>query len=1126
MDITAWLRELGLERYAEAFRANEIDAAILPKLTSEDLREIGVAAIGHRRKLLEAIASLPDVDQRPSPPPQKKELPAGAVSDARSTGAERRQLTVMFCDLVGSTELSARLDPEDLREVIGAYQASVAEVVRRWDGHVAKYMGDGVLAYFGWPRAHEDDAERAVRAGLELSSAVGRLPAGAEAHLAARIGIATGGVVVGDLIGEGAAQEEAVVGETPNLAARLQALAEPNGVVIGPRTRRLIGGLFDLAELGVRHLKGVAGPVQAWRVVGEGRAEGRFEALHGQRLTPLVGREEELALLLRRWEHARDGEGQIVLLSGEPGIGKSRLTRALQQQLRDGTYTRLLHFCSPYYQNSALYPIIDHLQRAAQLARDDKEEQKLDKLEQLLAKSTTNLQSEMPLFASLLSIPTGERYPPLDLTPEEQKARIFEALVAHVEVLAQQEPVLQVFEDAHWIDPTSLELLELLIERTRTAAVLRIITFRPEFKPPWAAQPHVTFLTLNHLSRKQGAALVERVTAGKTLPPEVREQIVAKTDGVPLFVEELTKTVLESGLLREKGDHYMLLGPLPPLAIPATLHDSLTARLDRLVPVKEVAQIGAAIGREFSYELLALVAPLRPNELHEMLARLEDSELVFRRGTPPQATFTFKHALVQDAAYDSMLRSKRQQIHAAIARCLEAHFAETAKIQPEVLAHHYSEAGLGELAIGYWLKAGQRATEHSANVEAISHLTKGLELLGGLPDTPERTEQELMLQISLAIPFTAVKGYAAPETARAYTRARELCNILGETTQLFPAMYGEWVYHMVKAHQDDAWRVAQEFLRLAEQHQAPAGIVVAHRTLGLSLLNLGQLAAGREQMEQVVRLYEPEAHRSLAFHYGQDPRAVALSFLAWIEWFLGYPDRALKHCHEAIDLARDLSHATTTAYALSTAPYVHCFCGDLRGAHEVAQAAVGFSMEQRNPFWLAMARVIWGWVLAEEGQVELGLAEIRSGLDEWRATDSAWLWPCYLAVLAQALTKANQTEQALETVDEALATVTATNESFYESELHRLRAEFLLHLSLQQNHARAEAEWLQALEITQNQGARSLELRTATSLARLWRDQGRRTEAHDLLAPVYGWFTEGFDTKDLKEAKALLDDLR
>ena len=608
----------------------------------------------------------------------------------------------MFADLVGSTNLSERLDPEELGDVLRTYQNAVTAEVVRFEGHIAKYMGDGVLAYFGYPLAHEDDAERAIRAALGIVQSLCNLqPKPDHLTLEVRVGIATGGVVVGELIGGGEAQERSVVGETPNLAARLQSLARPNEVVISRSTRRLVGGLFDLADMGTQQVKGFAKTVRAWRVIGESQAESRFEALHSAALTPLVGREEELALLQRRWEEAREGEGQVVLLSGEPGIGKSRLTRALQQRLDEETYTRIIHYCSPYHTNSALRPIIDHLQRAARIDREDDDEQKLAKLEELLALSTEHPSGVTPLFAALLSIPTRERYPPLDLAPEEQMTRTLDALVAQVVGLAQRLPVLELFEDVHWIDPTSLELLERLIERVRSLPVLLVITFRPEFKPSWIGHPHVTSLTLNRLSRKSGRAMIDRLTAGKTLPTEVLNQIVAKTDGVPLFVEELTKNVLESGLLREEEEGYVLSGPLPPLAIPATLHDSLTARLDRLMPVKEVAQIGAAIGREFSYELLALVTPLRENELHDALARLEESELVFRRGTPPHATFTFKHALVQDAAYDSLLRSKRQQIHAAIARAVEKHFPEKATLQPEMLAHHYSEAGLPERAIEY-----------------------------------------------------------------------------------------------------------------------------------------------------------------------------------------------------------------------------------------------------------------------------------------------------------------------------------------------------------------------------------------------------------------------------------------
>jgi class 3 adenylate cyclase/predicted ATPase len=1112
---------MGLERYEQSFRENEIDARILPHLTAEDLKELGVTAVGHRRLLLQAIAKLNGT-------PVADETAAAGSPEHRPAvplkgEAERRQLTVLFCDLVGSTELAARLDPEDMGSIIRRYHNCCTEVIQRWEGYVAKYMGDGVLAYFGYPLAHEDDAERAIRAGLAVVEAVVGLRTPFGQPLGARVGISTGLVVVGELIGTGASQEETVVGETPNLASRLQELGRSNTVVIGPATRRLAGGYFDYADLGSHRLKGFSEPIQAWQVVGTAKAETRFEAAHTASLTPFIGRDQEIALLLERWSEAIEGEGQVVLISADPGLGKSRITQVLRERLANEPHTRLRYQCSRHHQNSTLYPIIDQLERAARFDIHDSADSKLDKLETLLAQSATNLAEVVPLFAALLSIPTGKRYPPLDLSTQRQKERLLAVLTEQLTGLAAPEPVLFIFEDAHWIDPTSFELLNLIVDRVQTLRILVVVTFRPEFSAAWTQYPHVTLLSLHRLTRKQVQAMVGTVTGGKVLPAEVLEQISAKTDGVPLFIEELTKMILESDLLVEKNGEFVLNGPLLAFAIPSTLKDSLMARLDRLAPVKEIAQIGAVIGREFSHELLAAVSPLPETELENSLEQLLRSELIFRHGAPPQATYSFKHALVQDAAYATLLRSNRQRLHARVAQVLRERFPAKVEAEPEVLAHHYTKAALTEEAITYWLLAGQRATERSANVEAISHLTTGLDLLSLQPDTPERAEQELMLQISLAVPCTAAKGYAAPETVRAYTRARELCTILGDTRQLFPAMYGEWVYHMVKAHQGEAKGVAEEFLRLAEQHRARDGIVVAHRTLGLSLLNLGQLPSAREQMEQVLTLYEPEAHRSLAFRYGQDPRAVALSFLAWIEWFLGYPDLALKHCHEAIDLARDLSHATTTAYALSTAPYVHCFCGDLPGANKVAEAAVTFCIEERNPFWGAMGRVNWGWVLAARGQVERGLAEIRAGLDGWRATGSAWLWPCYLALFAEASIQANQLGQALEAIDEALATARETRESFYEPELHRLRGKILLLFSPQQNGGQVETECLQAMEIAQNQAARSLELRAATSLARLWLDQGKSMEAHNVLAPVYGWFTEGFDTADLRDAKRLLE---
>ena len=725
MDIAAWLRELGLERYEQAFRDNDIAPAVLPELTDQDLKDLGVS-LGHRRLLLKAIQALANEQAGHSP---TEGTPHGSPHLAAYPGAERRQLTVLFVDLVGSTELSARLDPEDLASVIRAYQECCAQVIGRWGGHIAKYMGDGVLAYFGWPKAHEDQAERAVRAGLEVVNGVATLETSTGTALAARAGIATGLVMVGELIGEGAAQEQAVVGETPNLAARLQAHAKPGSVVISQATRRLVGGLFELTDLGRRRLKGFAEPLSAWRVEGEGRAEGRFEALHGERLTPLVGREHELGILMERWAWARDGDGQAVLLSGEPGIGKSRVIRTLHERLRDELYTPLSHYCSPHHTNSALHPVIGLLERAARLDRAAPPEEQLARIEAMLIPTSGGPGEVAPLLAALLGVPSGERYPALTMTPEVQKRRTLLALLDQLEGLAARQPILALCEDAHWIDPSTLELLGLVIERIPQLRVLALITFRPEFQPPWTGYAHVTTLTMSRLGRRQGADLVARVSGDKPLPPEIVEQIVARTDGVPLFVEELTKTVLESGLLADAGDHYELTGPLPPLAIPTTLHNSLMARLDRLGPVKEVAQIGAVIGREFSYKLLAAVAPMSANRLNDALEQLVNSELVFGRGTPPDAIYTFKHALVQDAAYQSLLKSKRQQLHARIVQVLEQRFPDVMDTKPELLAHHCVEGRLIEKAVAYWYRAGQQAIARSTLAEAAAHLAKGLEML-------------------------------------------------------------------------------------------------------------------------------------------------------------------------------------------------------------------------------------------------------------------------------------------------------------------------------------------------------------------------------------------------------------
>ena len=669
MDIAAWLRGLGLERYEPAFRENEIDVEVLPELTELDLVNLGLP-LGPRRKLLKEIAAL----RQGVPPAPAAEQPVAmpAPPAAPLAEAERRQLTVMFCDLVGSTALSARLDPEELREVIGAYHRSVAEAVRRFDGFVAKYMGDGVLVYFGFPRAHEDDAERAVRAGLGWSRRCAASPSADP--LEVRIGIATGLVVVGDLIGEGASQEQAVVGETPNLAARLQALAEPGSVVIAPATRRLLGNLFRLQALGRHEVKGLAEPIEAWAVEGASASEGRFESVRSGRLTGIVGREHELGLLLERWNLAQDGEGQVALLSGEPGIGKSRILSELRGRLEADNATSLRLHCSPYFVNSAFYPIIDNFERALRFARDDTTEEKLDKLEALVVGQYGRPRADLRFIAAMLSIPCEERYGAVAMTPQKFKDETLRALIDTIEAIARRQPTVMLFEDIHWADPTTLEVMDLLIHRVRNIPLLVVLTHRPEFSSRWSHYGHVTALTLSKLTRPQTAAMVSRLAGGKALPADLVEQILGKTDGVPLFVEELTRSILESGDLIEAGDRWEYAGHAGSLAIPPTLRDSLMARLDRFTPVKEIAQIGAAIGREFSYELIAAVAPHSKPALDQALAQLTQSGLAFQQGAPPDAVYTFKHALVQDAAYDSLLRRRRQELHGRIAGVIEERF--------------------------------------------------------------------------------------------------------------------------------------------------------------------------------------------------------------------------------------------------------------------------------------------------------------------------------------------------------------------------------------------------------------------------------------------------------------------
>ena len=759
-------------------------------------------------------------------------------------------------------------------------------------------MGDGVLVYFGYPQAHEDDAERAVRAGLAVIEAVGKLET--PERLNVRLGLASGLVVVGDLISAGAAQERGVVGETPNLAARLQTLAAPGTLVVAEGTRRQIGGLFEIEDLGPQRLAGFAEPQRAWRVIGESGVASRFEALRSAE-TPLVGRDEELDLLLRRWRQAQAGEGRVVLLSGEPGIGKSRLSEALAQAITGEPHTRLRYFCSPYHQDSALYPFIQQLERAAGFARDDMPDEKLGKLRALLAPGAPG-EDERQLLAELLSLPNVAA--DLNMSPQRKRETLFEALLRQLDALARRRPVLMVFEDAHWIDPTSRELLDLAIARAARLPVLLAITFRPEFRHGWGGEPHVTALNLNRLGGGDGAALVERLAGNAGLAPETIGEIVARADGVPLFVEELTKAVLEA------GGAVLAASPSPELAIPATLHASLIARLDRLGPlVREVGQVGAVLGREFGYELIEAVAQRPAAELQSGLDRLAEAGLLFRRGTAPHSYYLFKHALVQDAAYGTLLRTRRQELHARAAAALETHFADLVERQPELLAHHLTAAGATGRAVDQWLKAGQYAAGRLAHVEALGHLDRGLPLLRSLADGPVRDARELELQLALGNCAITVNGMSAPRVGTAYARAHELAQKRGDERQKFQALYGLWQHNSGSGRVVVARPLSERLLRMTE-HTGNSGLrLQAHHSAWTTGLLGGDPAVGYRHAEVGVRIYDPEEHRPHRDVYGgHDPGVCALMNAALLGWMLGYPDRALIWIGKAQALGERISH--------------------------------------------------------------------------------------------------------------------------------------------------------------------------------------------------------------------------
>jgi class 3 adenylate cyclase/tetratricopeptide (TPR) repeat protein len=1011
----------------------------------------------------------------------------------------------MFSDLVGSTALAARMDPEDLRDVIGSYHRFCAEIVVKFDGSVAQYLGDGVMVRFGYPKAHEDDADRAVRCGLDMIKAVAALKVPNENKLEVRVGIATGVVVVGD-------QSSSEVGETPNLAARLQSLAQPGSIIIADSTKKLIGDLFECRDMGTVTVKGYDDPVQAWQVLALSKIESRFEALRSHELTPLVGREEELELLMRRWQQAKEGEGCVVLLSGEPGIGKSRLVAAFAEQIANEPHNQLQYFFSPYHQSTALYPIIRQLGLAAWFQRDDTASTRLDKLDALLARTATTAE-DAALIADLLSLPASDRYPPLDLSPQQHKDKTFGALLRQLEALTRERPVLMVFEDVHWSDPTSRELLDLTIERIREVPILLLITFGPEFEPPWTGHSQVTTLVLNRLDRPDGTALVRRMLGAQALPEDVVNEIVERTDGVPLFLEELTKAVLDS----ESPTQEILS------AVPATLHASLMARLDRLgTSAKQTAQVGAAIGREFSYELLVVTAERPEKELQVALDQLVGAGLIFQRGTPPQGSYLFKHALVQDAAYGTLLRTQREGLHARIALALEEKFADAVENQPEVLAHHFAEAGRFEKAVAWWLTAGRSAARRSANVEATAHLRKGIAGLAALPEGPDRDRHELAIQLDLGVALLATQGWNAADGA--YRRASELAQRIGDERQRFQAAWGLWIGSQSAGDYDAARAFNAELFRIAKRLDDPALLLQAHHSAWATALPKPELIAVVEHTAQGLALYDPGKHRALAFLYGgHDAGVCGHAMAACARWLLGFPDQAEQSARQAVALGERLSHPPSLAHALFFTALYYYFKRDGAAVLLCTDRAMPIADEHRLTLYGAGAHVLRGWAIVECGDAENGLVELRRGLDAFIATNSKMFAGSLRSALAESCARTGNIEAGLAASEEALETIGGGGEFFWKAGALSVRGDLLLAAGRQEEGV---ACLHQAIEVSREQGARSLELRVAMRLARLWSAQGRHVNAHDLLAPIYGWFSEGLDTPDLKDARALLDELK
>ena len=1026
----------------------------------------------------------------------------------------------MFSDIIGSTALSESLDPEDLLAIIRQYQAACSRVIGLYEGHLAKYLGDGILAYFGYPAAHEDDARRAIQAGLGIIEAMGaireRFLRETGVQVDVRVGIHSGLVVVADKDADDLLESNVIVGNAPNLAARIQAAAEPNTLIVSSDTFKLTRGFFEVVDYGSHELKGVSQAVKLYRVVHESTARSRLEAASGQ-LTPLAGRDEELKILVNRWHRAEEGARQIVLVCGEAGMGKSRLLLALKERASNDPESWLTELrCSQFHQNSSFYPAIDFLENVAlKFESDDSPPERLLKIEGFVAQYGLESAQAVPLIAALLSVPASPQYSPLALTPQRQRQKTIEVLTSAILARASRQPMLFAVEDLHWIDPSSLELLDQLIARSEEHRILIFLTYRPQFTPPWLPNEDFTEMELLGLSRKNAAEVIRRVAGNQDLPRDAVDYIVARTDCVPLFLEELTKTILESAMLVERDGRYELAGPLVTLGIPSTLQNSLTSRLDRMHGAKAIAQLGATIGREFTYKMLEAIPGSHKKNLRANLDRLVRARILFQRGSSPNESYTFKHALIQDSAYLSLLRSHRRTYHKQIAETIEEKFSELAQLQPEVLAQHYTEASQTRKAVQYWLTAGVRALQRSANAEAISHLRRGLALAEQFPEGESRAQLELQLQSAIGPALIALKGFGDSEVGAVYGRAAELSAELGEGPHLFTSLWGQWVYHLVRDDLQKAHRLALEMKRLGELSHDSAMLVEAHWTLGNTLFWLCDLNESRLNLEKAIDIYEPGKHHADAYIYGQDPGVAAHCYAAYTYFALGFPEKAIATQQRALRLAESLNHPFSIGWALAFRFMIDMFNRDAAAALEAADRTIAYCTEQAYLFWLFAAMIVRGWALSLLGNPAEGVALIEKGLDGWQAIGSIIVRPIFLGLFGEAKALGGDLSGAIETVEEGIQIARLHDELLSRLYLARIKGE-LLHKSGKVGDAetllRDTVEWCLKL------GARSYALAAAVGLANVQRDAGSGSDGRESIQRILGTYTEGFENSFVRRA--------